>query len=174
VKINITGLDKIELAVELYYAALEPDPTSRYVLRPNVKKTITKRFEKSKFLDEVFKRSIKVDFSSDLVDVYEYDRVNGTGKAKETIDKLFAKKSTWSGWEITQATFGFLFLALIFGSCVTRVIKGDSQACLSARNSESTAAAIGSMALETGDYETIRSAKGDLDSAISARSEACN
>lgn len=170
-KINISGLDKIELSVDLYYAAVEPDPTRKYVIRPKVKAVIADRFERSKFLDKVFGRNIKVDFSSDLVDFFEYDRINGSGKFQEIVTKR-TKIDNRNG---TLSLVGLGLLALVISAGMFRYMTNPiSQTCLSARNYENASAAVGSMALETGDYETIRSAKGDLDSAMKNTSEVCN
>lgn len=169
-KINIAGLDKIELAVDLYYASVEPDSKRKYVLRPKVKAVITDRFERSKFLDKVFERTIKVDFSTDLVDISEYDRVNGSGKFQEIV----TKRTKIDNREGILSVVCLGILALVISVGMFRYLTNPiSQTCLSARNYENASAVVGSMALETGDYETITSAKGDLDSAISKSVEVC-
>ena len=84
-QIDITGLDKAELLTALWYGARNLIVIFSYAtgrvefldMRQNAVEFLSRR---NNYIDYYNGRSIKTDFSRDLVDPYFYDRESGQGE----------------------------------------------------------------------------------------------
>lgn len=86
--VNIKGLDKAELLLELWLNSHSQGMSALFGLASPKLEDCRKALEESTDIDYFFGRVIKVNFSKDEVEEWLFDRDNGDGAFQRAVDNL--------------------------------------------------------------------------------------
>lgn len=90
--VNIKGLDKAELLVELYNHSHQQGMGMLQPKRDLSYEEAKQLLEKTTYFDYLYGKVLKVDLSKDELEEWLYDRDNGQGMVQSIVDKIMVKK----------------------------------------------------------------------------------
>lgn len=86
--VNIKGLDKAELLLELWHNSRANGMSPLFGTRAPSLEECRKALENDSYVDYFFGRVIKTDFSGDETEDWLFDRDNGDGAFQQAVDNL--------------------------------------------------------------------------------------